>query len=259
MSPWERLIERPNARGHLVQFYSNHNECSLIRSVGRYLWEGRKRGDGLLVIATDEHCQALSRELDGLGAETESAIQDKRLLFLDARAILFQLMASGQPDWSMFETVVGAALREVSPHGDDHAPRAYGELVDLLWKARRFTAAIRLEQFWNKLLARSPFSLYCAYAIDIDKQFQTDSLDAVLCTHTHLLPGELQGKLETAIDLAIDDILGPKADNVRALIKADHQPSSAIMPRGETTILWLRKKLPEQAEGVIARARDYYQ
>jgi hypothetical protein len=62
-------------------------------------------------------------------------------------------------------------------------------MVGLLWSARQFSAAIRLEQFWNKLLARSSFHLYCAYSIDVsEKQFQTHALDGVLSTHTHLIP-----------------------------------------------------------------------
>ena len=50
-------------------------------------------------------------------------------------------------------------------------------MVGLLWKARQFAAAIRLEQLWNKLLEQSAFSFYCAYAIDVfGKDFEVANL-----------------------------------------------------------------------------------
>jgi hypothetical protein len=133
-------------------------------------------------------------------------------------------------------------------------------MVGILWNARQFSAAIHLEQFWNKLLTRSPFSLFCAYAIDVfGKEFQVGTLDALLCAHTHLVPAETDGNLETAIDRAMEDILGPKADGMRLLIKANYRPAWAVLPAGEAVVLWLRNNLPDQAEKILARARLHYQ
>jgi hypothetical protein len=137
--------------------------------------------------------------------------------------------------------------------------RAYGEMVGVLWKARQFAAAIRLEQLWNKLLEQSAFSLYCAYAIDIfGKDFQVDGLDDILCTHSHLVPAEPNGNLETALNMALDELLGPKADSLRIRIKANYRPAWAVMPNAEAMVIWLRKNLPERAEDILNRSRHYY-
>jgi hypothetical protein len=82
-------------------------------------------------------------------------------------------------------------------------------MVGILWKSRQYAAAVRLEQFWNKLLSRSSFSLYCAYRIDVfGIEFHGAALDALLCTHTHLVPAEMNGSCESAINRAIEEIVG---------------------------------------------------
>jgi hypothetical protein len=43
MSPWEKLLERPHSRGHLVQLYQA-GEAALAKNVAHYLWEGLRRG-----------------------------------------------------------------------------------------------------------------------------------------------------------------------------------------------------------------------
>jgi hypothetical protein len=257
MSPWERLIEKPHARGHFVQLCEPDDKVSLVRNVGLYVSEGLKRGEGVLLIATAENRDTFVRELGRLGVDTRSAKEHKRLVCVDAQQALARFMVAGQPVWDRFEIAVGRAMREVRPAKDHGGLRAYGEMVGLLWSARQFSAAIRLEQFWNKLLARWSFSLYCAYSIDVfEKEFQAHALDGVLCTHTHLIPSESEGTLEPAINLAMDEILGLKADAVRVRMKANPRLRWAVMPKGENAILWLRRNLPEEAEHIVARARE---
>jgi hypothetical protein len=258
MSPWEKLLERPHARGHFVQVYEA-DEAALTKNVGRYLWEGLRRGDGVLVIATPEHQDLFSKHLDRLGADLADLLSSQQLIFWDAHQTLAQFMVAGQPDWQRFEKVIRAAMRQVRPTKMAEGLRAYGEMVGILWKTRQFQAAIRLEQLWNKLLEQSSFSLYCAYAIDVfGKEFDVANLDGVLCTHTHLVPAQSDGTLEIALNHAMDEILGSKADELRVLIKANHRPAWAVMPTAEATVLWLRKNLPAQAERIISRARHYY-
>ena len=258
MSPWEKLLERPQARGHFVQLYQA-DELALSKNVGLYLLEGLKRGDGVLVIVTPEHRELFSQQLDHLGANTRLAIESGQLVFLDANDTLAQFMAGGQPDWRLFQSAVGAAMRQAVPTREDAGLRAYGEMVGVLWKARQFDAAIRLEQLWNKLLEQSSFSLYCAYAIDVfGKEFHVANLDGVLCTHTHLVPAQPNGNLETALKLSMDEILGENADALKVLIKANYRPSWAVMPNAEAILLWLRKNLPGKADEIVTRARHHY-
>src|SRR5437660_815135 len=116
MSPWEKLLERPPLGGHFVQVYEA-DEDALTGNVGRYLYEGVKRGEGALVIATPEHQELFFRHLDRSGADLASLLRDRQLVFWDAQQTLAQFMLTGQPDWESFERVIRAAMRQVTAPG----------------------------------------------------------------------------------------------------------------------------------------------
>jgi hypothetical protein len=68
--------------------------------------------------------------------------------------------------------------------------RAYGELVDVLWKAGQDAAAIRVELLWNKLAATHDFSLLCGYAMG--NFYKRAGLNAISREHSHVVsPGEM--------------------------------------------------------------------
>ena len=181
-------------------------------------------------------------------------------MYLDAQEALSTFISARQPDWDRFEAAIGSVISGIRPQKGQSGLRAYGEMVSLLWKAGQFAAAIRLEQFWNKFLARWSFSLYCSYSIDIfDKTLYVGALDGVLCNHSHLLPSESQGNLETAVNLAMDEVLGTMAKGLRVQIDENQPPSWAVIPEGEASILWLRTNRSQQGEHIVARAREHYQ
>jgi hypothetical protein len=257
-SPWKKLLEQPGPQGHLVQFYDG-GDGSLTRNAGLYLLEGLKRRDGLLVIADPSTSDKLKRELEQYDIDVGLTVRNGQLLFADAQETLARFMRGGQPDWDLFEIVLGTAMRQVRPKVPRGGLRAYGEMVGILWKSGQFSAAARLEQFWNKLLGRLSFSLFCGYSIDVfGRDFQVASLDALLCAHTHLLPGT-GGNLEKAINVAMEEVLGPDTHDLKSLITANFRPSWAVMPRGEAMILWLKHNLPGQADEILSRARHHYQ
>jgi hypothetical protein len=245
--------------GHIVQFY-DADEPLLTRNVSDYLLEGLKQGDALLVIATQERNAALAGDLRESGADPDTAIRQPRLLFADAEQTLTRFMVNGQPDWQRFERTIGALIRVVRLQPDHPGLRAYGEMVGVLWKAGQFSAAVRLEQFWNRLLSAHSFHLFCAYPIDVfGKDFDGATLDPLLCAHTHLLPAARNGDLDSAIERAMDEVLGPNARGLRALIQANYRPNWAAMPAAEAAILWLRQNLPSCADEIVTRARQYFQ
>jgi hypothetical protein len=258
-SPWERLLEQPNSGGHFVQLYKA-DESNLSKNVGHYVWEGLRRGDGVLLITTAGHRELFSERLESLGADLPALLAGRRLVFLNAEQTMAQFMIGGQPDWERFERVIRAAVREVRPAPGSEGLRAYGEMVGVLWKARQFAAAIRLEQLWNKLLEQFSFSLYCAYAIDVfGTEFEAANLNGVLCTHTHMVPAQPEGMLETALNRALEDILGQNADLLWSAIKAGNRRNSwAVMPTAEAMMLSIRENLPEKADQIIQRTRHHY-
>jgi hypothetical protein len=256
MTQRAELLDQPEPEEHFVQLYGKDDRL-LTRNVSRYLSEGLRRGDGLLVIATAEHRGSMVRQLNGERTYTR-AVLEGRLVFLDAQATLNRFMVDGEPDQVRFERIIGEALAGVRTRAVHSGIRAYGEMVGVLWKAGQFSAAVRLEELWNELLQAGNVSLFCAYPIDVfSPEFQAASLDALLCAHTHVVPTD--SALEGALNRAMDEVLGDRVDDLRRLIQANHRPAWAVIPKPEAIILWLRNNLPGSAERILDRARQYYQ
>ena len=257
MSSWDKLLEEAEPRGHLVHLYKC-DEGLLTKNVANYIRGGLDRGDTLLFIATKERSQEVSRRLQDEGIDLEDAVRQGSVVSRDAQETLDQSMFGGRLDWDRFDSVIGNLVRKkMSPDGA--GLRIYGEMVGVLWKARQYSLAIQLEQFWNRLVAARQFNLFCAYPIDVfDDEFRIDALDALLCAHTHLLPTGSNGDLEAAINRAMDEVLGPRVESLRLLIKSNYRPSWAVLPKAEAIVLWLRNNLHEDADAILSRARQYY-
>jgi hypothetical protein len=190
MSSWTELLTHAESGDHVVQLYGEDDQL-LAKNVSRYLAEGMKRLDGLVVIATPAHTQAIARHLaEEGGSATREAEREGRLVFLDARTTLDRTLADGQPDETLFDSVVGETMREVRARSGSGKVRAFGEMVGLLWSEARHAEAAHLEGLWNAALAGSDFSLYCAYRIDLfDREVDKASLNSIVVAHTHLFAG----------------------------------------------------------------------
>jgi KaiC/GvpD/RAD55 family RecA-like ATPase len=189
MSSWPELIQRAEPAEHLVQLYGADDQL-LTGNVTRYLLEGLKRGDGLLVIATPEHREAIVRQLGDEHAGTEAAVRGRQLVLLDAGETLARFMVDGQPDWELFAEAVGGICGDLRARLGERRIRVFGEMVGLLWMEGRYSAAIRLEEYWNRFLEDQAICLFCAYPIDLfGCDFESSKLQALLGVHTHLLAG----------------------------------------------------------------------
>jgi hypothetical protein len=255
MSSCAELLDRLEPEEHVVQLYGDDDRL-LTRNVGRFLSEGLKRGDGLIVIAAAEHRGTLARQL-GEERGYAKAVLEGSLVFHDAEAMLARFMVAGGPDPELFAQSVGEVLQGVQSRAVHSGARAYGEMVGLLWKAGQYAPAIRLEELWNELLKSNDVSLFCGYPIDIfSPDFQADKVDALLCAHTHLLP--VNPALEGALNQAMDEVLGPRVDGLRHLVQTNHRPAWGEVPRAEALVLWLRNNLPGSADQIMRLARQYY-
>ena len=165
---------------HAVRFYED--DTSLCRIVSDFIGEGIAAGQPALVIATAAHNQCILDNLRASGIDIPARQRNNALLMLDARDTLNLFMEDGLPHPERFRDVATAALRRV-----DGTPgrtiRAYGEMVDLLWKDGMSAASIKLEMLWNKLAGTHDFSLLCGYAMG---SFYKDvTVDDICRHHTH--------------------------------------------------------------------------
>ncbi len=144
---------------HVVHFYGADDE--LADNVGRYLADGIRSGEGVVVVATAPHRLAFEARLAREGLDAARERRDGRLLTVDASALLGRFLADGWLDHDKFEAAACGVIGRAAAGG--RPVRIYAEMVALLWDAGEVALAIELEDMWNKLAARLPFSLLCGY------------------------------------------------------------------------------------------------
>jgi hypothetical protein len=189
MASWVELLSGAEPGEHVVQLYGDDDQL-LIRNVSRYLAEGLRRGDGLVVIATPEHTRGIVRQLVEGSSGAALAVSDGRLVLLDAAETLERILLDGHPDEALFRSVVGEAVAAVRARAATGSARAFGEMVNLLWEAGRHHDAARLEGLWNRLLPNSGCSLYCAYRVDLfGHPGNAAALQPIVASHDHVFAG----------------------------------------------------------------------
>jgi MEDS: MEthanogen/methylotroph, DcmR Sensory domain len=177
-------IERHGSSNfHAVRFYKDaHSLCALVSS---FLTVGFVASHPALVIATPEHRSGILEQLRWGGMDPVGLQTNGSLVLLDAQDTLDAFMKDGMPDSGRFTALVEPMLQSITQKHPDLPLRAYGEMVDVLWKQGRTIAATRLEMFWNDLARRYRFSLLCGYAMG---NFYKDAAVEEICSHhTHVL------------------------------------------------------------------------
>jgi hypothetical protein len=181
-----QATKRGSGHFHAVRFYENKE--SLCRIVATFLGEGIVAGQPALVIGTREHREAIVQELRGRHFDVDGLQAAGDLLLLDAREALSTFMVDGHPDENRFTTNMVSAIDRLCRGRTDCVIRAYGEMVDLLWKDGSTLAAVQLEMLWNKLAMTHDFSLLCGYGMG---NFYKDANVEDICSqHSHVLSAE---------------------------------------------------------------------
>jgi hypothetical protein len=181
------MNDRIHAHHHAVQFYGTDE--SLFNTVGSFISEGLIAGQPAVVIATPAHTQAILDELTRRLIDVAEARHIGDLVCMDAEECLATFMADNLPDPASFAKNVGEVI-EQSLAGRTRTPvRAYGEMVDMLWKQKKEEAAIRLEILWNSLAETHSFQLLCGYSMG-NFYKRSDRFEHVCQLHTHVLPAD---------------------------------------------------------------------
>ncbi len=229
---------------HAVQFF--HRDEVLFDAVADFLATGLERGAPAVVIATQSHRHGFLERLKDRGVPGMANIA-----MLDARQTLEQFMVAGAPDWGRFKNTVGRVLEESHRKGDGAQIRAYGEMVDVLWRDGNHDAALRLEEMWNDLAKVHSFSLLCAYSMgSFSRSSDRTAFDEVCAVHSHVHRSEevealhdeiahrrsVEDALKAAIRLR-DDFLAVAGHELRSPLTAlQLQITSlkALIDKGET-------------------------
>jgi hypothetical protein len=167
---------------HHLQLFDSSK--SLAETVAAFLIDGFQRGESLLIVATPEHRELLTRKLEESGLNTHDAIAANRLVILDAAQTLDKFMRQDMPNPVAYDEVVGTLVGRLST---DNRVCIYGEMVDVLAARGNYKAAQQLEELWNALGRREWFVLFCGYASGHFGDPKTAKALAAICaSHSHL-------------------------------------------------------------------------
>jgi hypothetical protein len=167
---------------HHVQLFDSSR--SLVETVGEFLLAGFGRGAPLLIVATAQHRDLLTRKLESSGLNVHNAQVINRIVMLDAEQTLDKFMRATLPNPIAFNEVVGGLVARLS-----RGKRVciYGEMVDVLAAHGNYKAAQLLEELWNDLGRRESFDLFCGYASGHFGDPKTaKALSAICAAHDHL-------------------------------------------------------------------------
>lgn len=172
---------------HAVQFYGT--EQSLFATVAGFLGEGLVAGQPGIVIATESHRSRILEALAARFIDVERARHGGDLVVLDAHQLLETFVIDDTPDQELFDYNVGLILDQALKVHPRTLIRAYGEIVDVLWKEGRTEAAMAVEMLWNKLALKYGFALLCGYSMG-NFYKQADRMEDVCRHHSHVIePG----------------------------------------------------------------------
>lgn len=246
-------VQAATEHTHCVLLYQD--ETYLTDAIGAWAEAGLRNGEGVVVVARGTVREPVRAWLKGAGLDPATCEATGQLLLLDADATLRLFMVGGRPQPNLFANAIApliAGLKAASPSGE---VRAWGEMVDLLWRRAQGPAALALEGLWNDLLGAQGFRLFCAYQVDAFDALQFPKVRAIAGSHGFLLPAEDEARLAAAVEAAFEETYGPEAAAVRSFLGTG---AAATMPLPYHQLLALHDLAPAFGDMVAARAGQHY-
>jgi hypothetical protein len=164
---------------HALHLYEE--DVTLATTVANFLAPAFTADQAIIAIATRPHLAAVEQRLRTTGQDVDAARRSGRYVSLDAERVLPRLMRNGLPSVEAFKNVIGTQVAELT--GQYGEVRAFGELVQLLWREGKSTAALHLEDLWNELLAYQPLSLICGYRVRTIGGHEGPRVDEIVRRH----------------------------------------------------------------------------
>lgn len=175
------------AGAHICQFYENEawRSAAIIDFFGGALRDGAPT----VMIARPCTFDAVIEDLAGRDAAVLDAA--RRMLFLDADAVLAEFMVEGLPDPVRLDRVVANLLAEVFRNRAVGPLWIYAETSDILCRRGQPAGAVALEELWNRRYAQPSIALMCGYSIgSFDSDAPAAHFRSICQAHTHVVPAE---------------------------------------------------------------------
>ena len=172
---------------HAVHFYKDSQ--SLAQVAASFLCEGIGKGERVVVVSTPTHLTAIVKAVERHSVDLAQLKKSGKWLAFDARRTLSSLMAGGRIDLTRFKVQFADVVGDWYASDPSLSMRAYGEMVDLLYREGDVAGAMQLEDLWTDLAALHKFPILCGYAVSsFFKEPRGSSRFSDVCRrHSHVI------------------------------------------------------------------------
>jgi hypothetical protein len=254
---WDPVLADADAPDHIVQLYQH--EDFLKRAVCRFVGAGLANGEGIILVSTLPHWNAIRGRLEAEGVSVEAVRKRGQLTVVDADECLTRFMRDAMPDPPVFNGVFGDVVVRARAERSYQKVRVWGEMVNVLWERGDAAASMNLEDLFNELGKKRDIAIFCSFLMD---NFNGDVHERMLprlgTNHSHLIPVEDYARLERAVADALQETVGPDEARVLQGRLLSHYRPPFDMPRAQALLLGLRQFLPTVADPVLRRSRELY-
>jgi anion-transporting ArsA/GET3 family ATPase len=94
--PWDRVVADAAPRDHIVQLYQDQD--FLNRAVYRFAGAGLANGEGVILVPTLTHWNAIRPRLEAEGVDVRAARERGQLTVVDAEELRPRFMRDAMPD-----------------------------------------------------------------------------------------------------------------------------------------------------------------
>jgi hypothetical protein len=254
---WDRLLSDAGPCDHIVQLYQD--EDFLSRAVCRFAGGALANGEGIILVPTLTHWNAIRPRLEAEGVDVKAAQERGQLTVVDADECLPRFMRNSMPDSSIFLGLAADVIGQARAGVRYQKVRWWGEMVNVLWERGDVAASMNLEDQFDQLAKKHDIAIFCSFLMDnFNGEVHSHMLPRLGTNHSHLIPVEDYSRLERAVADALRDTVGPdEASVLESRLLSDYQ-QPFDMPRAQALLLALRQVVPTVADPVLQRSRNLY-
>ncbi len=202
---WRDTLLNPDAGSHLLKICPN--EMLQAEAIAYFIKGGLLNDELVIIIARTSLRIAIISKMNALGLDAQHFKNQGQIKFFDAELLLSSLLVDGLLDERAFQECIVEPIQAAQLKFGKI--RAFGEMVDMLWKKGQRDRALQLEGLWDDLAKKYEFALFCIYLLNsFDSSDNDDSLEHICKAHTHLLPMENDDSSEAKGTREMIDVFG---------------------------------------------------
>ena len=254
---WDRVVANALPCDHIVQLYQDQE--FLNRAVCRFAGAALANGEGIILVPTLTHWNAIRPRLEAEGVDVGAAQQRGQLTVVDADELLPRSMRDAMPDSPVFLGLAGDIIGLARAGARDQKVRWWGEMVNVLWERGDVAASMKMEDLFDQLAKKHDIAIFCSFLMDnFNGEVHAHMLPRLGTNHSHLIPVEDYARLERAVAVALRETVGSdEAPALESRLLSDYRPPF-VMPRAQALLLALRQVLPTLADPVLQLSRTLY-